>query len=383
MWQVYKTTENASDLAVHWVCAAFPVQCGVHSNLTFTANPQTIKTIKISGRIGYGKITLLNGNSLDSVRMLLLMLRRYHGKAEVEYYDQGKLQLCNTGDLCHGVGTENAFTGGIGACTVIALVEYPCCTESLLKLLKGSKLPDSVVNDLVVNDLSQPADTYHLRWYATKQMEIPEIQRYIQEDNEKMRFNQAVSRKDVDEVFDSIEFSFNSLDLLTKDKLFYRHGLKETYSCARLMFQEFLAAYHLEDIHQIEGAEEHTGDKHMGVVLVSYVDSKDMNGEVAMDAYQNQYCYMCNIVIVGSYSDDAYQVLLQEDQFSSSLDIHENQCLRNIKDLRCVFTRKNYLCKDTKWDLGAGTCSDNDGDCQHECNKTSCSKYLQCSECKS
>ena len=376
--------------------------------------------ILVEGRPGCGKTTLLNRISLDwstrkilkGIELLLLVpLRRFHGKADVELDDM--LQLYDTGHLCHSVATQISLSGGKGVCIVLdGLDEYPRCSQPgnfVLELLRGRKLPDSVV---IAS--SRPAAAHHLRQYATKRVEVlgflrPEIQLYIQEHYEEngdqvkrlnmylehhpnirhmcylplhlamvvylndvlesgslphtetgvyekfmlytllrdmqrdsqsnaeqlsdvkqlhpekrevfrnicslaysatVRCEQIFSRSDVQEFFGSKEFSLASLGLLTEDKLFSEHGLEETYSFAHLTFQEFLAAYHLTELHpaeQIEAAEQHAGEKHIGVIWKFYCGLTKLSGEVAMDVFQ---------------------VLLRQDDFNPLLlllSIHESQ----------------------------------------------------------
>jgi len=148
--------------------------------------------VLVEGRPGCGKTTLLNKISLEwatakilkSIELLLLVpLRRFHSKANVELDDI--LQLYDTGQLCHGVGTQISFSGGKGFCIVLdGLDEYPRCSEPgnfVLELIEGRKLPNSVI---IAS--SRPASAHHLRQYAEKRVEVlgflrPEIQQYIQE----------------------------------------------------------------------------------------------------------------------------------------------------------------------------------------------------------
>jgi len=393
--------------------------------------------VLVEGRPGCGKTTLLNRISLDwatekilkGIELLLLVpLRRFHSRADVELDDM--LRLYDTGCLCLSARTQISLSGGKGVCIVLdGLDEYPRCSEPgnfVLELLKGNKLPNSVV---IAS--SRPAAAHHFRQYATQRVEVlgflrPEIQQYVQEhyeqDNDKLKAlntylehhpnikhmcylplhlamvvylndvlesgslphtetgvydkfmlytllrdmrrgsqssveqmsdvkqlhpeklgvfrnicslafsstvqsEQIFSRKDVQEVFGSNEFSLESLGLLTEDKLFCEHGLEETYSFAHLTFQEFLAAYHLTELpaaEQIEAVGRHVGDKHMGVVWKFYCGLTKLTGNVAMDVFR---------------------VLLQQDEFNLLLlihSIHESQNQIACREL--LSSRNGALC---------------------------------------
>ena len=138
---------------------------------------------------------------------------------------------------------------------------------------------------------------------------------------------QIFSRKDVERVLGSTEFSLESLGLLTEDKLFCELGLEETYSFAHLTFQEFLAAYHLTELpaaEQIEAVKEYVGEKHMGVVWKFYCGLTTLTGNVAMDVFR---------------------VLLQLDEFNLLLLIHSIHESQNpIACCELISSRNGVLC---------------------------------------
>ena len=148
--------------------------------------------ILIEGRPGCGKTTLMTKVSrewaqekiLKSVTKLLLVpLRRFHNKEDLEFKDI--LKLYDIGPLVEKVNNEIALSGGQNVCILLDGIDeysYSSSQEGLiLGLMQRKLLPKSII---IVT--SRPASSHFLRGLADKHAEIlgflrHQIQEYIEE----------------------------------------------------------------------------------------------------------------------------------------------------------------------------------------------------------
>lgn len=387
-WQVYKTTENASDLVVHRECPASPIQFSVHSNPTFIVNPQTIN-VTLTGRPCSGKTTLLNRISLDKVEKESIEVFGFFCP-EIQQYikeDNDKLKNLHT-YLEHRPNIR---------CTCYLPLYVPMSVDILeSEPFQQTETSDkfilyTLLHDMEWDSLSKAENLSDVKLHSEKRTVFKSI--CSLSFSAAVQTEQVVSWKD-EEVFDLCAFSLDHL-------LFRKHGLEQTYNFIHLTFQEFLAAYHLKEIpaaKQIEAAEEHAGDKHMSVVWMFCCRLTKLSGEVTMHVYQvllQQDQFNCQRSTHESQNQIAYCAVSPKGDILSYNEIGElgvltSECSSAFKIFRCLSARNILLCKDTKRHLGAGTCSDdnggNDDDFEYGCNETSYSNtnsLSPTSNCKS